>query len=315
MNFERQSSISTSYTWYCVPYKQNGIVYSDLFTIDKFHYVKFRIKAHRAKYVDNRSVLHIQVQQISQFKYAKADITISINELSFTYETSCWMDYTRVFCFCESNSNNYKSDIKCDITWYGFVESEVAKRHMLSLDSLIWLTPRYLFSSIRSDVIIRVEKKFIYAHKVILSEFSPIMCAMIKMDNTKTINPCVQEISIHDVEFYIMTDILRYMYTGKLTHKIESHRVAKVLVAADKYQIEVLKKYCIDKLSRCVRVNNVLYVLNTTIGCNVPEFHERTMKFLVENMKFFDVMTVMEIAKKSKSYYKYFIKAFEDKKN
>ncbi|XP_008546197.1 uncharacterized protein LOC103570281 [Microplitis demolitor] len=313
MSDEDNSSVRATFTWCSVPYKQNDVVYSDFFTIKNHGNVQFRIKAHRAKYLNNNYVLHIQVQQISQYKYAKADVTITINNLSFTYKTSCWSDYTRVFCFCESNYNN-KSDIKCDITWYGFIKSEEAKRHILTLDSLVWLTPRYLFSSIRSDVTLRIGYKLLYAHKVILSEFSPIICAMVKTDPKNT-SARSQEVCIPDVEFAIMTDILRFMYTGKLTHKIDTQRVARVLVAADKYQIDMLKTYCSDKLCRNLKINNVISILDITSECNTSEFHERAMKFLVDHIKYFDVLVVMDIAKKTKSYYKYFVKAFEENKN
>ncbi|XP_055942586.1 speckle-type POZ protein-like [Argiope bruennichi] len=108
-----------------------------------------------------------------------------------------------------------------------------------------------------SDVILKCGGASIAAHKNILSARSPVFAAMFS-------NPMKEshknEVNFTDIEASVLQAMLVYMYTGKYGN-LTASSAADLLFAADKYQLQDLKRICCDVLKDTASHQNVLKVL------------------------------------------------------
>lgn len=85
------------------------------------------------------------------------------------------------------------------------------------------------------------------AHKVILVAHSNVFATMFSSKS------CFEEassnvVNINDLSFEVMNEVLKFIYTGKVTY-LDEERTFQLLYAAEKYDIENLKNLCIRYLS------------------------------------------------------------------
>ncbi|XP_065204497.1 speckle-type POZ protein-like [Planococcus citri] len=102
-----------------------------------------------------------------------------------------------------------------------------------------------------SDVKFRIKGKDIPAHKAILAARSPVFAAMLKHDMQEGLSNCIE---ITDIDQPVFEELLWYIYTGKAPRLKEL--AAKLLVAADKYDIERLKVICEEALCSDLTLKN-----------------------------------------------------------
>jgi len=75
-------------------------------------------------------------------------------------------------------------------------------------------------------------------------------------------------VTVNDIDPTVMTEMLRFIYTGDVSNVAVTQ---DLLVAADKYNIPLLKFTCESKLVQKVNVDNALemYTLGETHGANI----------------------------------------------
>ncbi|XP_074095581.1 uncharacterized protein LOC141525127 [Cotesia typhae] len=142
----KQPQFQDSYTWKSVPYNQNSSVKSNNFKLSCNIEVECCLSAFRYQN-SSVTVLHVQVEKICGLRpYGAADITITLSDgCSKTEEIRDWFKDSSVFCFSNrTGDNQWRPDIKCDITWYGFISKEewknvFNKKKVLPLDELLFL--------------------------------------------------------------------------------------------------------------------------------------------------------------------------------
>ncbi|GFW69991.1 protein roadkill [Trichonephila clavipes] len=103
------------------------------------------------------------------------------------------------------------------------------------------------------DVNLRVGDKTLPAHKTVLGSRSPVFKAMFEHD-TKEKNSNI--VDIPDVDFSTLSRMLTFIYSDN-TGKLNSDHAIKLYSAADKYQIESLRKKCSEYLAANVTSKNV----------------------------------------------------------
>ena len=111
-----------------------------------------------------------------------------------------------------------------------------------------------------SDVIVSCNGKEFNCHKVVLAARSSVFRAMFEHNMEEKKNSAVK---VEDVEGDAMEKLLHFIYTSKLDFldSISFELAARVLAAADKYELPRLKVACEECLSTRLTVENACEVL------------------------------------------------------
>jgi hypothetical protein len=117
---------------------------------------------------------------------------------------------------------------------------------------------QHLFnSSSHSDFKIICEDRVIPVHQAVLYLSSPVFAAMFEAEMNEVIT---NELKITEIEGKVVMEMLRFIYNGTIKN---IHEIAKdLLYAAEKYELEGLKKKCIDSLSLHINLKNVFHILS-----------------------------------------------------
>ena len=117
-----------------------------------------------------------------------------------------------------------------------------------------------LFSKDLSDVEIKCGEETFDAHQAILSARSPVFGRMLRNEMTEKKSKLVE---IKELEPRVLAEMLKFIYTGssKVTEEDpDLQMTADLLVAAERYQLEILKSMCESILASCVTTENCLQV-------------------------------------------------------
>lgn len=143
-----------------------------------------------------------------------------------------------------------------------------------------------------SDVCFRVQGKKMQAHKFMLISRSPVFTAMFdhQMKENQT-----RVVDIVDINPDTFRSILYFIYTDKV--KLETEEEAKkLLFAADKYMLELLKHKCEEFLSSCVRSSNFLELLALAYVHTALHLKKAALEFIHQEINRDERKTMTEIA-------------------
>jgi len=128
-----------------------------------------------------------------------------------------------------------------------------------------------------SDVVVKCGGTRFECHKVVLASSSPVFKAMLTSNMKEKIN---NEIEIDDIKPEVMTELLEFIYTGRSSNL--DNFSEDLLIAADKYGIDSLKKLCEGILINSLGIENCfsLLILGDTFS---PTIKESALKFVIKN--------------------------------
>jgi len=127
-----------------------------------------------------------------------------------------------------------------------------------------------------TDAILIVDRNRIYCHKAILGMYSDVFKAMFMSNMKESISGEVQ--LKEDLE--TVKNLLSFMYNGK----IDKDKVnVPLLVAADKYEILVLKRICTQLLPKMIKSENVVEIYQAGILLDIKDLIDTTTTYMVEN--------------------------------
>lgn len=108
-----------------------------------------------------------------------------------------------------------------------------------------------------SDVVFVIEGKRLYAHRLILSQWSPVFKAMFE---SEFLEREAAEIHLPQKSCQEVVDLLQYLYPP-CADVIDDANVRHLLKLADEYQIMVLKKRCLVYLNSAIGPQNAVEFL------------------------------------------------------
>jgi speckle-type POZ protein len=117
-----------------------------------------------------------------------------------------------------------------------------------------------------SDITINVHGQILHqfkAHKNILAARSPFFAAMFEHPTKENLT---NQIEVEDVEPDVFNEILRFIYTGKLSESKMGKMCVGILAVADKYLLEQLKSECETQLIHRMSAENCLELLLTPMN-------------------------------------------------
>jgi speckle-type POZ protein len=92
-----------------------------------------------------------------------------------------------------------------------------------------------------SDVILNIRGREFPAHKLILATRSEVFAAMFKHPTKEN---CNNQVKIEDIEPEVFQEVLRFIYTGRVSRATMETMATGLFIAADKYLLGELKKEC-----------------------------------------------------------------------
>ena len=112
------------------------------------------------------------------------------------------------------------------------------------------------------DFEIKCDDKSFRCHSNVLLARSPVFKAMIKSEMSENNQPV-----INDIEPQVISEMVHLIYTGSVINGFISEKVASDLLGtADKYQLDLLKSMCENKLCSSLEMtNSVQYLVLGTI--------------------------------------------------
>ncbi|KAG6750944.1 hypothetical protein POTOM_045459 [Populus tomentosa] len=123
----------------------------------------------------------------------------------------------------------------------------------------------------------------ISAHRALLAARSEIFKNMLDSDAYKA--PASDTIMLPELNHQELESLLEFLYSGSLpSEKLEKH-VYSLTLAADKYDIPYLLKFCERHMLRFLNTSNALDVLEIADTCSNKTLKETALNFIVKNME------------------------------
>lgn len=92
-------------------------------------------------------------------------------------------------------------------------------------------------------------------------------------------------ITLSELNYEELECLVEFLYTGSLSkEKMEKH-VYSLSLAADKYEISYLQKFCERQMLRSLNSSNALDVLEISDICSYISLKETALNFIVKNME------------------------------
>lgn len=131
-----------------------------------------------------------------------------------------------------------------------------------------------------SDVTIQVGSEKFYAQKAILSVRSPVFAAMFQSGMQESTQ---NRLTVDDIKPEVFKEMLRYVYVGKVERLKEMPH--ELLVAADKYALDRLRKICENHLLGHINKDTVLKTLALADLHHADELKKQSIQFICKNIK------------------------------
>jgi len=110
-----------------------------------------------------------------------------------------------------------------------------------------------------SDVKLTCRKKVFYCHRNILSVRSPVFAAMFQSDMIENTS---RNVHIKDIKPEVVQEMLHFIYKGTTsTENVKDELVWDLLVAADQYQLYLLKNKCEERMCSTLDLKNSVEML------------------------------------------------------
>ncbi|KAL2526733.1 BTB/POZ domain-containing protein [Abeliophyllum distichum] len=121
------------------------------------------------------------------------------------------------------------------------------------------------------------------AHRALLAARSSIFRNILDSDGCKA--PPNDTIALPELNYEELESLLEFLYSGHLPkEKVEKH-VYSLSVAADKYEIPFLQKYCEHQMLGSLNSLNALDILEISDTCSNQSLKETALNFIVRNME------------------------------
>ncbi|KAL8552284.1 hypothetical protein ACS0TY_001106 [Phlomoides rotata] len=121
------------------------------------------------------------------------------------------------------------------------------------------------------------------AHRALLAARSGIFRNILDSDECKA--PPSQTITLPELNHDELQSLLEFLYSGSLPkEKMEKH-VYSLSLAADKYDIPFLQKFCEHQMLASLNSSNALDILEISDTCSNQSLKETSLNFIVRNME------------------------------
>ncbi|CBI25397.3 unnamed protein product, partial [Vitis vinifera] len=123
----------------------------------------------------------------------------------------------------------------------------------------------------------------LFAHRALLAARSEIFKNMLDSDGCKAAPS--NTITLPELNHEELDSLLEFLYSGSLpADKVEKH-VYSLSLAADKYEIPFLQKFCEQRMLGSLSSSSALDVLEISDACSSQTVKETALNYIVKNME------------------------------
>lgn len=201
---------------------------------------------------------------------------LSVGPIRLTQSSKDWQE--PVFFNNVRLQHMYKCTITLEITW-SLPAVVVSPKPLLS--TFLDLS-EFALSPTLSDVTIVIGDEKIFTHKMILGAASPVLLSAMTSPMKEAADNCIV---IEDIEADVMKAALKFFYTGKHEAFDDFEMAMKVLVVAEKYEMEKFKALIEKKLIKCITLDNALEILNHADTYRAETLRKECMEFIIDHSK------------------------------
>ncbi|CAL1541565.1 unnamed protein product, partial [Lymnaea stagnalis] len=150
-------------------------------------------------------------------------------------------------------------------------------------------------SGLYTDVTFLIDQEKFPAHRLVMVALSDYFTALFKNCEKES-----GDITLHKISPEDFAIILKFAYTGQVD--VTSDNVQSVLIAADYYRIDTMRKECIKFMASYLDVDNVCNVLMFAIEYSFLSLEEKSLSFLKQNWEgifkteFFQILDPLYLA-------------------
>ena len=127
-----------------------------------------------------------------------------------------------------------------------------------------------------NDVTIKVGTESVLANRMVLSCYSPFFKQKLNLKESTQ-----QELEIKEVEMESLKILIDFIYGKKIS--INNENVIKLLIIADKLELEEVKEFCFELLKVIITPENSLFVLEAAIAFNNDLMTIKASRILAKN--------------------------------
>ncbi|XP_065219304.1 speckle-type POZ protein B-like [Planococcus citri] len=132
-----------------------------------------------------------------------------------------------------------------------------------------------------ADVMLLVNGKNYWAHRVILAARSEVFATMFKNTEHGDKKHKKIRIDITDIDADVMDEVLRYIYTGKC--QISDELADRLYAAADAYKLNGLKTIILQSMVDTLSIESAAHVLILADKHHEKDLKSKVIDFIVEN--------------------------------
>ena len=111
---------------------------------------------------------------------------------------------------------------------------------------------------------------------------STIFRNMLDSDECKA--PANQTITLPELNHEELEALLEFLYSGSLPKEKMKKHVVSLAMAADKYEIPFLQKFCEEEMLGSLNSSNALDTLEISHTCSNQNLKEKVLSFIVRNL-------------------------------
>lgn len=131
------------------------------------------------------------------------------------------------------------------------------------------------------DVTLQLPGKDFQAHKLVLATRSPVFAAMFKHETSEKQSGIV---NIPDCDPESFPEFLDYIYSGKLEN-ISVRSAVHVYKTADKYDVQALKKFCVEYMTQNLKIDNFCDIVVLAEEYDEALLFSAAQKFFNRNLR------------------------------
>lgn len=151
----------------------------------------------------------------------------------------------------------------------------------LGVDRLVQNFGKLLDSAWCSDVILKTNDNEFRAHRLILSARSPVFSAMFRHNMTEN---NTGEVDVSDCSTSGLNVFLQYLYTG-VADTLSPANVVDLYYIADKYQVDDLKRDCVQYMKMSLSMDNFCDVIALSVRHSESDLQNSAIQFFCMNIK------------------------------
>ncbi|XP_043475491.1 speckle-type POZ protein-like isoform X2 [Leptopilina heterotoma] len=248
-----------------------------------------------------QSNLHLELHHTSEYLrtyavFLKAKISILGADLDKRYSTISFQGYSKDGMewkneeFIEKSILMEKADellsknslvIYCEILQLGYVNIQKESIPIYDDSKLLDDYSKLFENSLFADATINVKGHSFRVHKAIITVRCSFFAAMFNPESR--MKEQVEGIAeINDISVDVFREILRFIYTGKVENIKEN--VADLLIAAEKYDLNVLKAICEREMYEILSEENAMEFLIIVDRLNISLLKKRILRFIKQNI-------------------------------